>query len=268
MIKSFTFSMLFIMLFISCNKSKEIVQEDETSDIEEIYEEVFNPEEPTKEAEDDVIYDDLYADYPKRLPLDFESHKEILNLILLLPDESFGSWSWSIDDRIAWYTEIEQNNSYVVNIPFFLNQIELSAHKAHFSILDGSWIISLYEANDDSIFIITNNIVGDGNIIHIYEAQNNKLIHSYSQEDIFGNFEELVTLPIQITDCEKILENATLYLYDVDLKDKQIVEFNNSWYHTKEEFGGCLRGNTIQYTFNPNAKSFDITRIYWAPKSN
>ena len=38
----------------------------------------------------------------------YKENKELLDIILLLPDSTFSSWEWKLKDRIKWYNEIKK----------------------------------------------------------------------------------------------------------------------------------------------------------------
>ncbi|MDM1378452.1 hypothetical protein [Myroides marinus] len=264
MIKKQFYAFLIISILIACNKKKDSTEESIISTEEIIHETTSDVPEQSLSNETT----NRHPDYPKRIDLDFNTHKDILDIILLLPDEVFTSWAWSKNDRQSWYDEIKKNDYYLDNDPIFLNQMYLTPHTAGFSIIDGYWTISIYKTNDNSFIVVTDDIVSDGNGIFIIEVKDNEILNSFTQEEVFGNFEELVTLPNLSTDCIKKIENSELSIYDVELKDKSLVTFESSWYHTESEYKNCLKGNTVQYIFNPDTKAFDVQKIYWKPKRN
>ncbi|MTG96789.1 MULTISPECIES: hypothetical protein [Myroides] len=248
------------LLIFSCGKKQQPFQEFQNSTTEEVVQEI-----PAIE-EIDQTTDNQHPDYPKQIDIDFDKHKDILDMILLLPDTVFTTWGWDIAERQSWYNEIKKNNYYIDDDPLYFNQSYFEPHTAGFSIIDGYWTITIYRATDQSIYIVTDDVVGDSNSIHILEVKENEIVNSYTQEEVFGNFENLVTLPNINSDCLDKIQGAELSIYDVNLDDKQIIEFESSWYHTKDEYQYCLKGNTIQYRFNPDTKQFDIQKIYWKPK--
>jgi hypothetical protein len=224
---------------------------------------VSEQEVSTTEQQQNVVQ---FGEKHNKIEVNYVSNKELLDIILLLPDSAFSTWNWKIEDRTKWYNEIKLNNFWIDKDTFYFNQIYFRPHTACFQIVDGSWTVSKYKTSDNSFIVITNDIAGDGNDINIFEVKNNEIIENMSFEFLFGNFREQMKLDNLSQECEDKWIDFEDPIFSFDFSDTSVVEIESSWYLTKEEFENCLSGNTILYKFNPKTKKFEIDRIYWKPK--
>ncbi|WP_445713807.1 hypothetical protein [Flavobacterium sp.] len=203
-----------------------------------------------------------------KIGIDFEKNKDLLDIILLLPDNAFQSWEWKLEDRIKWYNEIKTNNYYTDDNPDFFNQKYLEPDKAGFTIVDGSWTINLYKALDNSYIVITDDIVGDGNSLNIYEVKSNELKEFQNEKSLFSNYTQLLKKKETDNNCTEKYEELNDPIFNYDFTNKNEIVIESSWYLTKESYDDCLTGNAILYNFNPQTKKFELNKIYWKAKQS
>ncbi|WP_264551877.1 hypothetical protein [Flavobacterium sp. N2038] len=202
-----------------------------------------------------------------KVTIDFKKNKDLLDIILLLPDSTFSSWEWKLEDRTKWYNEIKDHNYYIDNDPNFFNQKYFEPHKAGFSIVDGFWSINIYKTSENSYIVITDDIVGDGNSLNFYEAYSNILKQYLDEKTIFSDFKEQLKKKENTENCEDKFEEMNDPIFEFDFTTSNKVEIESSWYLTKENYENCLTGNAITYHFNPKTKKFEVEKIYWKPKN-
>lgn len=201
-----------------------------------------------------------------KIEIDFKKNKVLLDIILLLPDNSFSSWDWKLEDRIKWYNEIKANNYYIDNKPDFFNQKYFEPNKAEFQIVDGIWKINIYKTFENSYIVITDDIVGDGNSLNFYEVKSNLIKEYLDENTIFSNYKDLLKKKEYIDNCEEKFEEMNDPIFEYDFSNTNKIEIESSWYLTKENYENCLAGNAIIYNFNTKTKKFDIEKIYWKKK--
>lgn len=201
-----------------------------------------------------------------KIVVDFKKNKDLLDIILLLPDSAFPSWEWKLEDRTKWYNEIKENGYYTDNNPDYFNQKYFEPNKAGFSIVDGFWTINIYKTSESSYIVITDDIVGDGNTLNSYEVKSNELRNYLDEEELFSNFKELLKKKEHTENCEEKFEEMNDPIFEFDFTKKNTIEIESSWYLTKEDYENCLIGNAILYNFNPKTKKFEIEKIYWKVK--
>jgi hypothetical protein len=200
-----------------------------------------------------------------KVKVDFLEHKDLLDIILLLPDSVFDSWGWDIKDRRLWYNEIKEHNFYMDTTPHFLNLNYIEPHTASFSIVDGSWKISIYKTTDNSFIVITDDIVGDGNLIYSYEVKDN-ILEAYLDKNILFDYIERIKRDADDLNCTEKYEELSMPLFTFDFSEKNKVEIESSWYLMKEDYMDCLVGNSVVYVFDPSTKKFDVEKVYWKTK--
>ncbi|MCO5261086.1 MAG: hypothetical protein M9916_13185 [Crocinitomicaceae bacterium] len=201
------------------------------------------------------------------IPINYIKNKDILDVILLLPDSVFQSWGWKLNDRMKWYNEIKENNFYIDDDPNYFNQIYFEPNKAGFTIIDGFWSINIYKTFENSYIVITDDVVGDGHFLNFYEVKSNKIKKYLDEKTIFSDFIELLKKKGNFESCEDKFKDMTNPIFQFDFSNKNKVEIESSWYLIKDDYKDCLIGNAIIYNFNPKAKKFEIEKIYWKPKN-
>lgn len=202
----------------------------------------------------------------KIVKVNFEKNKELLDIILLLPKESFSSWDWEIADRMKWYNEIKENNYYIDSDSQFFTQNYLEPNQAEFQIVDGSWSINIYKTNENSYIVITDDKVGDGNELHIYEFKSNQLKKYSDENTLFSNYKEQIKNKNNTTNCTEKFDELEGPIFVFDFSKENQIEIESSWFITKEEYADCFLANAIRYHFNPQTKKFDIEKAYWKAK--
>jgi hypothetical protein len=203
-----------------------------------------------------------------KIAIDFKKNKDLLDIILLLPDSAFPSWEWKLNDRIKWYKEIEENNFYIDENPDYFNQSYFEPNKAGFTIVDGFWSINIYKTAENSYIVITDDIVGDGNSLNFFEVKSNKIKKYLDEKTIFSDFIEQLKKKENTENCVEKFEELNDPIFEFDFISKNKVEIESSWYLTKEKYENCLIGNAIVYNFDPETKKFEIEKIYWKEKKN
>lgn len=247
--------LLILLLTLTTASCKNKTQDSALTASKSVYTAKVNPTENASKAN------------PKdKVVIDFKKNKDLLDIILLLPDSAFSSWEWKIEDRIKWYNEIKANNYYTDENPDWFNQKYFEPNKAGFSIVDGFWSINIYKTFGNSYIVITDDIVGDGNLLNFYEVKSNVIKKHLDEKTIFSDFKEQLKREKNAENCEGKFEKMNDPIFNFDFRRKDKVEIESSWSLIKERYGTCLIGNAIIYDFNPNTKRFEIEKIYWKPK--
>jgi len=203
-----------------------------------------------------------------KVAIDYKINKDLLDIILLLPNSSFPSWEWKLNDRIKWYNEIKENNFYIDDNPDYFNQTYFEPNKAGFTIVDGFWSINIYKTAENSYIVITDDIVGDGNSLNFFEVKSNKIKKYLDEKTIFSDFKEQLKKKENTENCAEKFEELNDPIFEFDFTSKNKVEIESSWSLTKENYENCLIGNAIVYNFDPETKKFEIEKIYWKAKKN
>ncbi len=201
-----------------------------------------------------------------KVTIDYTKNKDLLDIILLLPDSAFRSWEWKLKDRIKWYNEIKENNFYNDDNPDYFNQTYFEPNKAGFTIVDGFWSINIYKTVENSYIVITDDIAGDGNSLNFYEVKSNTIKKYLYEKTIFSDFTEQLKKKENSEKCAEKFEEMNDPIFEFDFTNKNKVEIESSWYLIKEVYENCLIGNAIIYNFDPKTKKFEIENVYWKLK--
>ena len=126
-------------------------------------------------------------------------------------------------------------------------------------VVDGFWTLSIYEFDKNDFFIITNDIVGDGNDIQTFNLIKEKLT-PIKMINWFSEFDYKLLLN-ESTNCIELLEENQL-TYNYDFNDKNIITIS-SWLMNETENANCLKGNSVKYKLNKENRIFDIVDVYW-----
>lgn len=238
---------MFSIAIISCNS--------ETKSNSKLVEQKNNKtavNEPISELEKKTEYSDT-------IQINYLKNKTLLNILKLLPESTMNSWKWSQKDREETVNFIEKNN-FIINSTEIFTQIKyIKPNTIGIQVIDGFWTLSIYEFNENHFFIVTNDIVGNGNDIQTFNFIDGKLTPTKMINWFSGFKYKLLTN--KSTDCIEFLEDNKL-IYNYDFNDKSIVIIS-SWLLNKRDNGNCLKGNSIKYKLNKKSRTFDIVNTYW-----
>ena len=216
----------------------------------------------------DYAENEEHLNSKNKVEIDFAKNKDLLDIILLLPEESFSSWEWKLEERIKWYNEIKTNNFYIDDKPDFFTQKYFEPNKAGFSIVDGFWSINIYKTTENTYIVVTDDISGDGNRLNFYEVKSDKIKKHLNEKLMFSDHKEFLKKKDADENCGKKFEELNVPIFQYNFSNKNKIEIESSWYLTEEKYSNCLIGNAILYNFNPQTKKFEIEKIYWKPKHN
>jgi len=230
-----------VLLVISCNK-KEQQQNIEAKDQNVTAQD-------TTEISDTKKQDTLRIDYAE--------HKNLLDILTLLPDSSMASWGWSKKERIEFVKDI-QKNKFTTGAPEHFSSIKLAQpNTIEIQVVDGIWIFSIYKIKPNNYIVITDDIVGDGNDLLAFEYKDGVLEY-IAFENLFDNFLTALLVNKDDKNCIDLLEENNIgfeYLFTgtkkIEIANLSLTEGNNE----------CFKGNSLNYEFNPALKKFELKTI-------
>lgn len=153
---------LLLSIFVSCKK------ENQTPESKGSNKEIQNDTESVIEEENDRKTDTLKITY--------QDHKNLFDILILLPDSTMSSWSWPKNDRIEFVKNIQKNNYATASRDHFSNISLIAPNTIQIGVVDGSWILSIYKKSTNNYIVLTDDKVGDGNDFHAFEYVNGKLM--------------------------------------------------------------------------------------------
>jgi len=233
---------LLLLVFISCKKN------DEKSG-SKISNEIIKDSLKT-EAQNDAI------DKPDTLKINYPEHKNLLDILTILPDSTMGSWEWNKVDRVEFVNKIKKN-SYALPSRDHFSKISLTQpNTLEIQVVDGYWVLSIYKVKTNHYIVLTDDVVGDGNQFMAFEYLNGALTY-IPFKDIFDHF--LTTLIIDENDekCREFFKDNYIG-FEYDFIGTKKLHITNS---LLEESKSCFKGNTLQYEFNPVIKKFNLINI-------
>lgn len=238
--KKVLFSFL-VLLVISCNK-KEQQQNTTTQD-------------PNVKTQDTAETNETKKQ--DTLKIDYAEHKNLLEILTLLPDSTMRSWGWSKKERIEFVKDI-QKNKFTTGAPEHFSSIKLAQpNTIEIQVVDGLWIFSIYKIKPNNYIVITDDIVGDGNDLLAFEYKDGALEY-IPFEDLFDNFLTALLINKDDKNCIDLLEENNIgfeYLFTgtkkIEIANSSLTEGNNE----------CFKGNSLNYVFNPELKKFELKTI-------
>ncbi|OXA87300.1 hypothetical protein [Flavobacterium hercynium] len=238
--KKVLFSFL-VLLVISCNK-KEQQQNATTQDPNVTTQDTAETNETKKQD---------------TLRIDYAEHKNLLDILTLLPDSTMRSWGWSKKERIEFVKEI-QKNKFTTGAPEHFSSIKLAQpNTIEIQVVDGLWIFSIYKIKPNNYIVITDDIVGDGNDLLAFEYKDGVLEY-IPFENVFDNFLTALLINKDDKNCIDLLEENNIgfqYLFTgtkkIEIANLSLTEGNNE----------CFKGNSLNYEFNPALKKFELKII-------
>ncbi|MBF4516190.1 hypothetical protein IRZ71_07550 [Flavobacterium sp. ANB] len=211
-----------------------------------------------KKAQDTLKTETENDDFEKQdtLKINYLEHKNLLDILTILPDSTMESWEWEKLERVEYVKKIQKNNYAMPPRDRYSTISLIQPNTLQIGVVDGSWILSIYKIKPNNYIVITDDKVGDGNEFMAFEYLNGELTY-IPFKDIFDHF--LTTLMIDEND-EKCMEffkdNYIGFEYEfIGTKKLHITNFS------LEESKSCFKGNTLNYEFNPEAKKFNLINI-------
>lgn len=195
--------------------------------------------------------------------INYKEHKTLLNILKILPETTMRSWGWSETDRAKTVDFIEKNNFIVDSTKMFNNIKYIKPNTFGIEVVDGFWTMSIYDFGEGNHFVVTNDIVGDGNDIQTYNFKEGKLVPT-KMVNWFSEFDYQLLIN-GAKSCIELLDDYQLS-FSYDFSDTDVLEISSSSL-TKSNAEHCLKGNAIKYKLNKKTKTFDITNIYWKTKN-
>ena len=234
--------LLLILFLFSCKKNEE----------------KNDPKITNQKAQDTLKVQTENDDIEKldTLKINYLEHKNLLNILTILPDSCMRSWEWKKTDRIEYVQKIKQNN-YTLPSKGHFSSIELiQPNTIHIGVVDGSWILSIYKIKPNNYIVLTDDKVGDGNEFMAFEYLNGELIY-IPFKDVFDQF--FTTLLINENDKKCLEYFKDNYIgFEYDFIGTKKIHITNS---LLEEAKSCFKGNTLNYEFNPEMKRFELINI-------
>ena len=129
------------------------------------------------------------------------------------------------------------------------------------SIIDGFWTLSVYDISLDTKIVITDDIVGGGNSISIYELKNDELTSLDSNKILFNNFNDL--LKNKSKECIDMLDEEVPF-FDYDFSNPSYIQISSWSIDTQEN--NCFVGNKMRLELNKSKRKFETSDITWKEK--
>ncbi|MBJ2174522.1 hypothetical protein JBL43_09755 [Aureibaculum sp. A20] len=193
------------------------------------------------------------------IAINYQDNKTLLDILKVLPINVFDSWEWSDDDRIKTVDFIAKNNYLIDSTAAFNNIKHITPNYLNIQVVDGVWLLAIYKFSENDFFVVTDDIVGDGNTVHTFNYKNNKLTPT-KMLNWFSRIKYKILLN-DTPECRALIdENEAFFDYTLGEKDTIII---SSWLFNKEEHGKCFKGNTIRLKANKKLGRFDIDKVYW-----
>ena len=238
LIKQLMLSLLVLFLF-SCKKNEE------KSDSK-----ISN-----EKAKDTLKTEEENEDFEKQdtLKINYLEHKNLLDILTILPDSSMGSWEWNKMERVEFVKKIQKNNYTMPPRSRFSTISLIQPNTLSIQVVDGHWVLSIYKVRPNNYIVITDDVVGDGNQFMAFEYLNGELKY-IPFKNIFDHF--LTTLIIDPNDekCVEFFEDNYIG-FEYDFIGTKKIHITNS---LLEESKSCFKGNTLDYEFNPAIKKFEL----------
>lgn len=241
LLKRIVMSLLVLFLF-SCKKNEE------KSELK-----ISN-----KKSQDTLKTNEKNEDFEKQdtLKINYLEHKNLLDILAILPDSSMGSWEWDKMERVEFVKKIQKNNYTMPPRSRFSTISLIQPNTLGIQVVDGYWILSIYKVKANNYIVIADDIVGDGNQFMAFEYLDGQLKY-IPFKNIFDHF--LTTLIIDPTDekCVEFFEDNYIG-FEYDFIGTKKIHIKNS---LLEESKSCFKGNTLNYEFNPAIKKFELVNI-------
>lgn len=239
--KKIILSLLVLTLF-SCKKNEEKSESKISND----------------KVKDTLKTEEEKEDFKKQdtLKINYSDHKNLFDILTILPDSTMASWGWDKKERIEFVKQIKENN-YTTGSPEHFSKISLAQpNTIQIQVVDGYWILSIYKIKANNYIVITDDVVGDGNDLLAFEYLNGELTY-IPFKNIFDHFLNELLLDPNDKKCMDYFEDNYIG-FEYDFIGTKKIQISNSML---EESKSCFKGNTLNYEFNPAIKKFSLINI-------
>jgi hypothetical protein len=245
--KNIFYPVIFLIILVACRN-----QEQKTVQVKDSL--------PDKTKKQEIPDRHKFSD---TLKINYAAHKELLNILTLLPDSAMASWEWHQKDREKFVHFIAQNNYTVDTTEMYMTIKEIKPNTFKIQVVDGLWSLSIYKVKPENYIVITDDVVGDGNDIKCFEYERGSL-KFVSLKDLFGDYFLKLLYNEKDTTCKELIREEQI-TFNYNFSDRNRVHIASS--SLKEKVAGkCLKGNTMQFEFNPLNKNFKLAEIGWTNK--
>ena len=202
----------------------------------------------------------ITAKFSDTVQVNYIKNKELLELLPLLPKTAMGSWEWSKEERTAMVKSIAAHNYYVDTTANFNTIRKILPHYFETQVVDGVWSYGVYKIDTNRYLVLTDDHVGDGSDVHAFFIENGKPQET-AIEKLTGNLVSQLVKDPEDKSCRTKLEDADFFFdYSFEVKNKITI---SSSYLEEQEYGQCLKGNTLTFEFNATEGTFDLQQITW-----
>jgi len=177
-----------------------------------------------------------------------ESRIKILKILPEIPAESMETWEWKEKDRTE-YTKNSIELGYLTNDNSGMLQKKfLSDNHFFVQVVDGFWELLVIPIKNNSYFILTIDIAGDGHFIRMYEY-NYTNISELEIADVFSKNLYTHFIPEKIN-CK---ESEEIFPLNFKIQEEKLTV--NSWYEDE-----CLLEKTLEFKFNREKVKYELIK--------
>ncbi|MFC0779844.1 hypothetical protein [Flavobacterium sp. HJSW_4] len=211
---------------------------------------------PKKEIQVNAENNEDTLEVPDTLKISYDEHKNLFDIITILPDSTFSSWEWPKSDRIEFVKKVKKNNYIATTSRFMWKFALIAPNTLQIQIVDGAWVLSIYKIKPNNYIVITDDIVGDGNDFHAFEYENGQLTN-IPFRDLFDHFITALVIDPNDEKCMEIFDDNRI-LFEYSYIGTKKIKMSNSYLDENKD---CFKGNTLNYEFNPLIKKFNLIKI-------
>lgn len=267
------FLSLAILIFLSCNTDKK-----QRNSINQKLDNITEKETINLEEEEDFRIEKREVDY--------QENKEVLDLLIILPDSVTPNRNWKESERKEFRNIIKKNNFITDTVPF-ADGFKISPKSLNVYINEEeTWNFHIYKIqSNEYIFIINNSVIvynpknrrKNDILAFLYKDSilNNVLLENLLERDIktelinhslddIVDYDEAAfdSLSTKYALCDLVFSSSERPFFNYYFRDSIISIDLGSKYNFKEtEF--CLNGNYVVYKFNPSTKKFELSDKGW-----
>lgn len=235
-------------------------QQTDSSDAKQVIDSVKQEKDTTTNTDNldkDAVKPALFS---KKITIDYNENKEILEILPLLPDSAMRSWEWKKTERLELLQSVKTQNYYIDTTKDYNDILVVTPNYFETQVVDGVWRVAAYKITENNYIIITDDVVGDGNDLKAFELKDQKLT-ALSMKSLLGDYLDTFLIDSNSEKCKTLFEeNQGFFDYDLSEKNKFIVY---STYLKKKENESCVKGNRLNFVFHAELKKFELEKAIW-----
>ena len=191
----------------------------------------------------------------KKVRVDYDANKELLEILCLLPDSAMASWEWKAIERRRWVDDIKTKGFVLDTSETVMNVKTIKPHFLDYQVVDGTWKLAIYKFGPRNRLVFTDDVTG-GHDINIFLFDGKQL---QARPDFLQALRVALLPADAADDCAGTwAEDFPFFDFDCSRENSLLVTMPPIDRVSNDQ---CLIGNKV--TFGISGDGFKVEKAEW-----